>query len=275
MKHEVRLIFSDIDGTLLDSCHRVSVENKVAIEQVIDSGCNFVLASARSPKAMYELSEELGSSMPLVCFNGALIGHYEGDKFVKLHELPLERMDAILIYQTLMRGFDDLSVSLYSDDSWYVEAFDAWNIQEAEIVGVKPSIMSFKNFLKGYHSVHKLLCMAESYVLDEVEQALASLDFLGVDYYRSKDTYLEIVNHQVSKLNAMLFLCQMYEVELSETLGIGDNYNDVPMIMNAGVGVAMDNAPDKVKEIADYVTASNDESGLAAALKKLLPLDII
>ena len=79
---------------------------------------------------------------------------------------------------------------------------------------------------------------------------------------------MEIVNNQVSKLGALSFLCEKYGVELENTLAIGDNFNDMPMIIHAGKGIAMGNAPDEVKQAADYVTVTNDENGFYKALAK-------
>ena len=86
--------------------------------------------------------------------------------------------------------------------------------------------------------------------------------------YLIQPIYMEIVNNQVSKLGALHFLCEKYGVALENTLAIGDNFNDMPMIIHAGIGIAMGNAPDEVKQAADCVTGTNDENGFYRALVK-------
>jgi hypothetical protein len=86
---------------------------------------------------------------------------------------------------------------------------------------------------------------------------------------------MEIVNNQVSKLGALDFLCEKYGVALENTLAIGDNFNDMPMIKHAGKGIAMGNTPDEVKQAADYITDTNDENGFYNALVKNFGLSVI
>ena len=88
--------------------------------------------------------------------------------------------------------------------------------------------------------------------------------------YLSKDNYLEVTHREVSKEKALMELASYYNVPLAQTLAIGDNFNDLPMILKAGVGVAMANALRRVREQADAVTLSNKDSGVAAALQKFV-----
>jgi hypothetical protein len=86
---------------------------------------------------------------------------------------------------------------------------------------------------------------------------------------------MEIVNNQVSKLGALDFLCEKYDVALENTISSSDNFNDMPMIKHAGKGIAMSNAPDEVKLAADYMTDTNDENGFYKSLSKSFGLSEI
>ena len=110
--------------------------------------------------------------------------------------------------------------------------------------------------------------MGNSNDIQKLEEELEGANLSSISYYRSKDTYMEIVNNQVSKLGALSFLCDEYGVALENTLAIGDNFNDMPIIIHAGKGIAMGNAPDEVKQAADCVTDTNDENGFYKALVK-------
>ena len=89
-----------------------------------------------------------------------------------------------------------------------------------------------------------------------------------LNIYQSKPTYLEIMNKDVSKPKAIEKLLSLYDIDSSEIVAIGDNYNDADMLKYAGVGIAMGNAPDKVKLVSDFITLSNDEDGIVTAVNK-------
>ena len=131
-----------------------------------------------------------------------------------------------------------------------------------------PESIAMEYFLKAHLPVHKILCMGNSNDIQKLEEELEGANLSSISYYRSKDTYMEIVNNQVSKLGALSFLCDEYGVALENTLAIGDNFNDMPIIIHAGKGIAMGNAPDEVKQAADCVTDTNDENGFYKALVK-------
>ena len=267
--NKIELVFSDIDGTLLNSKHEVSSEAIQIIQELVKRGTKIILASARPPGAMISIANEVQLSSPLVCFNGALITQYEEGSFVDLYSLTLERLDALQLYQTISTNFPDISFNIYSGERWYVEREDGWVKQEAAITKMDPEAIAMEDFLNDHFPVHKLLCMGNPDDIQKLEDELGGANLSNISYYRSKDTYMEIVNNQVSKLGALHFLCEKYGVKLENTLAIGDNFNDMPMIIHAGKGIAMGNAPDEVKQAADCVTDTNDENGFYKALMKI------
>ncbi len=267
---KTELVFSDIDGTLLNSKHEVSAEASQIIQDLVKQGTKIILASARPPGAMVSIADEVQLSSPLVCFNGALITQHTEGSFVDLYSLTLERPDTIRLYQVVSTKFPEISFNIYSRDRWYVEREDEWIKQEAAITKMDPEPISMEYFLNEQFPVHKILCMGSPDDIQKLEDELAGSNISSISYYRSKDTYMEIVNNQVSKLGALLFLCEKYGVEVENTLAIGDNFNDMPMIIHAGKGIAMGNAPDEVKQAADFITDTNDENGFYNALAKSL-----
>uniref|UniRef100_UPI00403F9508 Cof-type HAD-IIB family hydrolase n=1 Tax=Candidatus Enterococcus willemsii TaxID=1857215 RepID=UPI00403F9508 len=272
---EKKIIFSDIDGTLLDDKHQITKEAKDVVQQLQERGVKTILTSARPPKAMTDIAEKLGIHTPLVCFNGALITQLKNNQFNDLYSLTLERLDTLMLYQFISSNFPTISINLYSSERWLVEEIGFWEQQEADITGVQPEVIDMREFLKEYHPIHKILCMGNEQEMAQLEVVLASENLLGVTCHLSKATYLEIVNKEVSKLKAVEFLCQKNEFMLDEAIAIGDNYNDLPMIQHAGMGIAMGNAPEFVKSQADYVTASNQENGFSQALANCFKLSIL
>ena len=267
---KIALVFSDIDGTLLDSKHQVSPEAIQIIQDLVKQDTKIILASARPPGAMIAIADEVQLSSPLVCFNGALITQYADGSFDDLYSLTLDIPDTVQLYRTVSTKFPEISFNIYSGDRWYVEHEDAWVKQEAAITQMEPETISMDCFLNEQFPVHKILCMGNPDDIQKLEDELEGANLSTISYYRSKDTYMEIVNNQVSKLGALDFLCEKYGIALENTLAIGDNFNDMPMIKHAGKGIAMGNAPEEVKKAADYVTDTNDENGFYKALAKSL-----
>ena len=156
---KVELIFSDIDGTLLNSKHEVTAEASQIIQELLKQGTKIILASARPPGAMVSIADEVRLSSPLVCFNGALITQYSEGSFDDLYSLTLERQDALQLYQAVSTKFPEISFNIYSGDRWYVEREDEWVKQEAAIIKMDPEAISMDYFLNEHFPVHKILCM--------------------------------------------------------------------------------------------------------------------
>lgn len=118
-----------------------------------------------------------------------------------------------------------------------------------------------------YKEVHKVLCMGDKEDIAALEQQLVK-EFPQIRIYRSKDTYLEIMSMKASKSDAIHMLKDHFHVKQEEIMAFGDNFNDIDMIRYAGLGVAMGNAADEVKQAADIVTDINDNEGERQILDK-------
>ena len=141
-----------------------------------------------------------------------------------------------------------------------------WAAQESDITGVIPQEVSFEDE-EVYKEVHKVLCMGDKEDIAALEQQLVK-EFPQIRIYRSKDTYLEIMSMKASKSDAIHMLKDHFHVKQEEIMAFGDNFNDIDMIRYAGLGVAMGNAADEVKEAADIVTDINDNEGERQILDK-------
>ena len=261
----IKLIMSDIDGTILDKNHQLDsylIELMPLLKQ-----CNipFVLASARSPLGIAPISKELGiTDCPIACYNGALISL--GDKI--LSQYSIDKSELLLLHDFLKKEFPTVSINVYSGKDWYVNTLDKWVEIEAQITGESPKVTSLADFLQEEKNlIHKLLLIDNAATIQKLKETLATMDFPQTDFYLSKDNYLEVTHNQVSKKQALLELANYYQLSLSEIMTIGDNYNDIPMIETAGLGVAMGNAPTEVKTCANTVTDSNDQNGVSKAIK--------
>lgn len=261
----INLIMSDIDGTILDKNHQLDsylIELMPLLKQ-----CNipFVLASARSPLGIAPISKELGiTDCPIACYNGALISL--GDKI--LSQYSIDKSELLLLHDFLKKEFPTVSINVYSGKDWLVNTIDEWVEIEATITGESPKVTSLADFIRDEKTlVHKLLLIDNTDTIQKLQKTLSSIDFPQTDFYLSKDNYLEVTHNQVSKKQALLELANYYQLPLTSIMTLGDNYNDIPMIETAGLGIAMGNAPRDVKTCAKAVTDSNEQNGVSKAIK--------
>ena len=248
-KQQIRLIISDIDGTILDDQHQVDSQLREQIPLLKKENIPFVLASARSPLGMEPIARELGlGDNPLACYNGALIIKGDPNQYETIIEHPLDKKEIHTFLELVKAEFPSVSINLYSGKDWITERFDKWVQIEADITGEHPLIQNvLLPVLDALIPVHKLLLIDEAAVIQQLHDYLQTLDFPNTSFYLSKDNYMEVTHQQVSKEHALLEVANHYQIPLEQVMTIGDNFNDLPMLRLAGLGVAMGNAPQEVK----------------------------
>ena len=261
----IKLIISDIDGTILDKNHQIDSYLPELMPILKQKEIPFVLASARSPLGIAPISRKLGiSDFPIACYNGALIS--KGDEVLSQHSI--DKKELAFLHDFLKRDFPTVSINVYSGQDWFVNTLDKWVQIEANITGESPKVTSITDFIKEEQTlVHKLLLIDKADTIQKLQNILSIMDFPQTDFYLSKDNYLEVTHNQVSKKQALLELANYYQIPLKEIMTLGDNYNDIPMIETAGLGIAMGNAPTDVKDCANAVTYSNEQNGVSQAIK--------
>ncbi|MFW5991710.1 MAG: Cof-type HAD-IIB family hydrolase [Halanaerobiaceae bacterium] len=272
-KYKYKMLCLDLDGTLLNSEHKISRENKKSI-QALSEDIQVVLVSARPPAGIICFLDELNISAPVICYNGALIFDEHGRQIYDMTIAPNVIRD---IYQ---KYSCEVSINIYIKNDWYVEKKDKWVRQEEKIIGLKPRIVNLKKLLYDTANTdkiatvekgaNKILLMGIKQTITGVEKFLRRKHGKRLEIYMSKAEYLEIVAEGVSKTGAIKILQKKYNITEREIAAIGDNYNDLDMLNYAGLGVAVDNAPEKVKKEADRVTLSNDDNGVTKAIKNLI-----
>ena len=156
-------------------------------------------------------------------------------------------------------------VSFYIENRWMVDEIDEGIKEESKITGLTPEILDLTNVQK----VHKLLIIADKNIIEQLEMSLKE-KFTGLKIYKSKDTYLEIMDESVSKASAIQFLCDKMKISLHQVVSFGDNYNDLDMLLLTGKGFAMANSAKGVLESISTHTLSNDEDGIVYALENLV-----
>jgi len=269
---DYKLVCSDIDGTLLNKNRELSQRTLAILKKVKDL-MPVVLISSRMPKAMRHLQAEIGNlKHPLISYNGGLIQSYESGhpKALSSIEIPIDIAEHIIKFT---KG-SSIHVSLYNADEWYVHAMDKWAEREARNTKVQPEVSMLSQVCDRWiaegKGAHKIMCMGEPGEIRLLYNYLMLHHSDIVHAYRSKDTYLEIASKKISKLSGLsILLDKLYDIQLSEVIAFGDNYNDEEMIAGVGMGVAVANARDEVKAVAKSLTLGNKEDGVAIFLEGL------
>lgn len=268
---KIKLAMSDIDGTILTPDLAIDPGMADIVKELRQQDIPLVLNSARSPQGMANILEKIDNrDNPIACFNGALIlPNLDADFADAIYSLSLDIKEAKQLISILKSKFSTVSINLYSGQEWFVEAIDSGVEQEIKRTGIQPTVEDFSSLFKqADFAIHKLLLIGDSDQLTAV-QAYFNQDPLDHTLlYRSKANYIEVTNQEVSKGQALVEVSKYYGIPLAECFAVGDNYNDIPMVEAAGIGIAMGNAPKELKTIADGQTASNEEEGASKAIRR-------
>lgn len=260
------MIFLDIDGTLLNSANEVSPRTKALLNRLERRGIPEVLCSARSPGGVELVAQQAGIHGPAVCYSGSLI--LAPDRSI-LHDTGIEAETAVAFKQLVAARFPTVTVSTYLYDVWLVDdTSDPYIQREARITRCEPLAGALAAAVRSASHVHKLLCTGAQRELLQLQKSVGP-QFPELELVRSGAAYLEVLAKNVTKATAMQTLQTHYGVRREQIVACGDYFADLDMLRQAGFGVAMGNAPERVKQAAAWVTASNDEDGVYIALKNL------
>lgn len=270
----IKIICTDIDGTLLNKERAVSEKTAFEISR-IKGHIPVILVSSRMPKAMRHIQVTLGiEHFPIIAYNGGLVLLYDGKEAAARVFLSVSIAPEIsgIIYQRVRQT--NIHTSLYLNDDWYVEHLDYWAEREINNTRVRPLVTDFEQLIQTWESQslgpHKIMCMGPEDEIHALEQFLQAACGEQLNIYRSKPTYLELSSKFVSKATAIeKLLTEHMGFQMNEAVAFGDNYNDIEMLQAVGLGIAMANGNEALKQMADEMTLSNVEDGVAVAIEKL------
>lgn len=268
---ELKIAFTDIDGTLLNSEREVSEMLKEQVARISEQNIPFILISSRMPSAMTHLQEDLGiDDLPIICYNGGLI--LADGAIIDDISIPVATLKDI----AGLNKENKVHISLYNNNDWYVPSLDFWAKREENNTKVTPIVKTTKEVIDLWteenKGAHKVMCMGDKEYIDYVYSELEKTHGDKLHLYRSKDTYLEIANKSISKLTGIeeLLACKYPHLNLENCIAFGDNYNDIEMLKAVKMGVAVGNAKEEVLAIADAISDINKQDGVAKAILKHL-----
>lgn len=259
-----QIVFSDVDGTLLNSEHKITSLTESAIKDLKETGIPFIIISARSPSGIYPILNEYQLSCPIISYSGALI--LDENRNILFH-CGMNKTDAKNIIAYVEENEFDMAWCIYSLDEWIVkDKKDSRIIREETIVkavskqGTVDSITDDK--------VNKILCICNSIKILEIEAKLKAA-FPNLSVVKSSDILLEIMANNTTKATAVEKLCSLWNIRLCDAIAFGDNYNDIEMLELVGNSFLMGNAPAELKKQIKQQTNDNDHDGIYYALLKM------
>ncbi|MGG1314433.1 Cof-type HAD-IIB family hydrolase [Cohnella laeviribosi] len=262
---EYKLVAMDLDDTLLRDDLSVSEATKAAMAKAIAQGVHLTIATGRMFASAKQVAEQVGINVPIITYQGSLIRNLLDSQV--LYERFVPKETARLLYEyTREHG---LYLQTYINDRLY-----AFNDGEKLVAYAKQSNIpyivepEFDRLPEGHHT--KLMIIDAPERLQELAPILRPLVGEDVHVTTSKPNYLEFIHREGTKGHALRFLASHYGIPIEQTIAIGDAWNDREMIEAAGLGVAMANAVPALREIADYVTLSNNEDGVRHVLEKFV-----
>ena len=258
-----RLLAADMDGTLLDSRGAIADETVREIRRISEAGVLFVVTTGRPIQGVEKYRPPLRLDGPVVTYNGAEI--VDGRTRETLFERKLLRSDARRIVELgLRRG---ATMCIWSGNRLYGNKLDARIGEYKRLSGVEPRLVEDWETLLD-RGISKILWTDEPERIREARKEVSAEAFGEVEVCTSKPVFLEFFNRRATKAAALEFIGRRHGIGREEMVAIGDGANDVDMIRYAGMGVAMGNADEAVKRAARYTTSSNDENGVASAIRR-------
>jgi Cof subfamily protein (haloacid dehalogenase superfamily) len=262
----LRLVAIDLDGTLLTDAKAVTPETVQAFRQVAQAGVRLVIASARPPRSVRPFHRHLGLDTLTINYNGALIWDEPAQRIVE--HLPLAA-DLAREIVALARGqFPEVLVSCEVLDRWYTDTFDQPYTTETGRLFQPDLVAPLEQFL--HQPVTKLMLLGEAQMIQLLHGLLRNAFGERCHIVRSDAELLQIMSLQATKAAALTRVATHYRVPLEQVMAIGDAVNDLPMLDVVGLAVAMDNAHPDVKDAAHWVAPSNNDHGVAAALRQFI-----
>jgi len=251
MNHMYKIVILDLDGTLLNSDKMIPEYTNEIIKK-LSNEVKFVLASARAFVTIKPYVEQLGllnQNNFTIAFNGSLVVNNIEEPII---DETIEMNEKVALQQY---------INNHTQVEWHYYTYDK-NILSSDIPDIN-------NFIQN-NKIYKIVCIADEVVITEMRKKIPQYIESLFQITSSEPTRIEFVKKGMKKIEAIKLLLKKLNIDSSEAIAMGDGENDIDMIQYAGCGVAMGNATDEVKNIANMVTDTNDNNGVGKALLKII-----
>lgn len=264
-----KLIVSDFDGTLITSEQEILPQVQTAINDYIKNGGIFAVCTGRMAASILPRVRKLGLNGIVIAQQGTVIAEIESGKLLKYGGMDYTEIAHIC------SELEELNrpINIYCGDDLYTnmkKSEKALQLYE-KIIGIEA--ISVEGKLSEFVKAERLFCQKVSCLVaqnerDELYSELKKRLNDKFDVTCSASVLVEVSPKNDNKGAALEYLAEYYKIPLNQTVAVGDNMNDIPMILAAGTGIAVSNADEQLKSVADFVCSSNNEGAIAQVIEK-------
>lgn len=270
--NNIKVLILDIDGTIAGKSNQISSKVKDAIKQVQQKGIKVGLATGRMYCSALRFHQDIQGNLPIISYNGAWMQNPLNSEMLLHQPVHKNMAQKLLAYFKEKQQDSDLEIHLYFDDQLYVEKLTAKTNFYIERSGIGVNLIEDFHTLLNNHPTKILAVSDDSQLISFLLQDL-KLRYGEQDIYltQSNPVYLEATYSGANKGATVKYLVEkILGFAADQVMTIGDNFNDYAMLEYAGIGIAMGSAPSEVQKIANYVTGTVEEDGVAQTIAKFL-----
>ena len=266
-----KLLVMDVDGTLVDKHGDISNEDKEAITKARQLGVQISLSTGRAGQACLKVIDQLSLDGYHMFFDGSLV--IEPRKGIEIYIQPIDSTVAKEAIEFARQN--DIYLEFFSATHYFTEYESRFSEIRRKFFNIEPTIVDFTDLWRREKFTKAQLIASSPEETDKAQKFSAHFDgrlrfsLSQTPAYPDID-FINVIDPQVSKGKALEALTSHMGISLDEVMAIGDGTNDIPLLTVAGLAVAMGDAPDDVKAVADDVTLDIDHNGVAAAIDKFL-----
>lgn len=277
--NNIKLIATDLDGTLLDRNMALSERNRIAFENAAAKGIILVVATGRSFRSVPDYVKNITGIKYAVTANGANTHDVSTGKLMDSQHISDAAIDGVWdILNTkgiMLEVFVEGRPYVYNWDYVNPQIFGTTDSYLKYFMATRKPVEDIFNFIKEHQSQIEninLVFRSPNERLDALHRLESIAEKENSFTLTSSFPFnLEIGGTNVDKATAIAKICSSHDIDSKDVMCLGDNHNDLTMVKYAGIGVAMEDAVDEVKAAADFVTKSSSESGVAFAVEKFIP----
>jgi Cof subfamily protein (haloacid dehalogenase superfamily) len=265
VKEPIRLVVSDLDGTLVDRKKQLTPGTIAAVGRLRDAGLGFTIISARPRSGMMPIADALGIDVVMGAFNGGTIFRRDGT-LLEQHRIDSE----------VVRGVFDLVGDapvdrwVFADDLWYASTDQGHHVDSERVSSNQAPVVT-RDFTGLHDRADKLTFVSDDPALLGALSDRARAAFGDrATVVQSQTYYLDVTALAANKGEGVALLAEALNTPLAETAVIGDQANDLAMFARAGLSIAMGQGPAEVRAKADFVTGGNDANGVAQAIDEII-----
>ena len=289
-----KLITVDLDGTLLNKYGEVSEYTKDIIKKVTDQGILVVLASGRISESVLTIAKEIGANKYYISGNGSVLYDMQKKEIIYEKYLSKEKVLELIelceknsIYYNIYTESSVIAKSLNYNVAFYNYENTKKSSDKKTEINIVDDVYNYIKTLNTNKFLKMTICDENKIVFSSILRKvkdIPDIDVLEVSHMSKKKIkmgtkevsvgyyYTEVSSKNVDKWYAIEEIMKKENIAKEEVISFGDNNNDILMIKNAGLGIAMGHSNEQVKKVAKFVTQTNDEDGVAKALENIILL---